>query len=200
MTQKRAQTRPVTSALTRALTPDVQLRVATLDDAAALAEAQVRSREHLKPWEPYRSEHWFTAAGQAERLQGQLERYERGQVVPWLLVEGDRVIGAATLADVVPGPLRSADLGYWIDVTAVGRGLATAAVQAVAELADTELRLHRIEASTMIDNTRSQRVLTKCGFVEFGTAADYLYIDGAWRDCHLFQRILNTRAPGEPPA
>ena len=171
--------------------------MATIEDAEAIAEAQVRSREHLRPWEPYRPDAWFTAAGQAERLQGQLERHKYGQVVPWLLVEGSRVIGAATLTDIVPGPFRSGSLGYWIDVGAVGRGLATAAVQAVAEIADVELRLHRIEASTLINNTPSQRVLTKCGFVQIGTAPDYLHIDGAWRDCHLFQRILNTRAPGE---
>ena len=183
--------------LERSLTPDVLLRVATLDDAAAIAAAQVRNRDHLAPWEPVRSEQWFTAAGQAERLQGQLERHMLGQVVPWLMMSGDRVVGAATLTDIVPGPFRSSSLGYWVDVEVLGRGLATKAVQAVAELADTALRLHRIEASTLTDNLASQRVLKKCGFAQIGSAPDYLHIAGAWRDCHLYQRILNNRAPGE---
>jgi ribosomal-protein-alanine N-acetyltransferase len=39
-------------------------------------------------------------------------------------------------------------------------------------------------------------VLAKCGFSQIGTAPNYLHIDGAWRDCHLFQRILNSREPG----
>jgi ribosomal-protein-alanine N-acetyltransferase len=181
----------------RPLIPEIQLRVATLDDAAALADAQLRNREHLRPWEPRRSEEWFTAAAQAERLEGQLERQERGEVVPWLMVEGDRVVGAITLTDIVPGPFRSAALGYWVDAEAVGKGLATAAVRTVAEIADSELRLHRIEASTQTDNVASQRVLDKCGFTQIGTAPDYLHIDGAWRACHLYQRILNSRPPGE---
>ena len=183
--------------LDRPLTADVLIRVATLDDAAAFAEAQVRNREHLAPWEPVRTDRWFTAAGQVDRLAAQLVRFERREVVPWFLFQGDRVVGAMTLTDIVPGPFRSASLGYWIDVEFLGKGLATIGVQAVAELADTELLLHRIEASTLTGNTPSQRVLTKCGFAQIGTAPDYLHINGAWRDCHLYQRILNTRGPGE---
>jgi ribosomal-protein-alanine N-acetyltransferase len=173
------------------------MRVATLDDAAAFAEAQVRNREHLRPWEPVRTDRWFTTAGQVDRLGPALERFERRQVVPWFLFQGERVVGAMTLNDIVPGPFRSASLGYWIAADMLGKGLATAGVEAVAEVADTELLLHRIEASTLTHNLPSQQVLKKCGFSQIGTAPDYLHIDGAWRDCHLFQRILNTRLPGQ---
>ena len=89
----------------------------------------------------------------------QLERYKNGQVVPWVLAEGDRIVGQITLSDLVPGPFRSAALGYWLAADALGRGLATLAVSAVAEIADTELKLHRIEASTLTNNAASQRVL-----------------------------------------
>jgi ribosomal-protein-alanine N-acetyltransferase len=185
--------------LDRPLTSTVELRVATIGDAAAFAEAQVRNREHLKPWEPVRSDRWFTTAGQADRLAQQLERFERREVVPWFMFQDDRVVGAITLTDIVPGPFRSASLGYWIDADLLGKGLATAAVQTVAEVADNELLLHRIEASTLTHNLPSQKVLKKAGFSQIGTAADYLHIDGAWRDCHLFQRILNIRLPGAKP-
>ncbi|MFF0343216.1 GNAT family N-acetyltransferase [Kribbella sp. NPDC004875] len=180
----------------RPLTPDVQLRIATLDDAPALADAQVRSREHLRPWEPVRDEKWFTTAGQTERMTYQLERYKNGLVVPWVLVEGDRIVGAITLSDLVPGPFRSAALGYWLAVDVVGRGLATRAVETVAEIADTDLKLHRIEASTLTGNTASQRVLERTGFSQIGFAPTYLHIDGYWQDCNLYQRILNDREPG----
>ena len=180
----------------RPLTREVQLRIATLDDAAGLADAYNRSWDHLRPWEPDRPERWFTPAGQEERLRASLERYKNGQIVPWLLVEADLVVGAITLNDIVPGPFRSASLGYWLAVDAVGRGLATRAVEAVAEIADTELRLHRIEASTLTNNVASQRVLDRAGFQQIGFAPTYLHIDGRWQDCNLYQRILNTRSPG----
>ncbi|WUJ69713.1 GNAT family N-acetyltransferase [Kribbella soli] len=180
----------------RPLTPAVQLRIATLEDAAALAEAYTRSWDHLSPWEPARPESWFTVAGQRERLTSTLERYKNGQVVPWLLVESDRVVGAFTLQDVVAGPFRSASLGYWLAGDVTGRGLATLAVEAVAELADTEFKLHRIEASTLKNNVASQRVLQRTGFDQIGFAPTYLHIGGTWQDCNLYQRILNNRSPG----
>lgn len=180
----------------RSLTPEVQLRIATLDDAAALAEAYVRSWDHLSPWEPVRAESWFTTAGQLEKLSGTLERYKNGLVVPWLLVEGDRVVGAITLNDLVPGAFRNADVGYWLASDAVGRGLMTRAVEAVAEIADQELKLHRLAASTVTTNAASQAVLQRTGFTQYGFAPTYLHTGGAWQDCNLYQRILNDRAPG----
>lgn len=176
---------------------EVLLRPVTVDDAAAFAEAQRRNREHLRPWEPRRSEAWFTQAEQAARLREQLERVRTGQVYPWVLLRGDRIVGGVNLNTVVPGPFRSASMGYWVDFEEAGRGLATAAVAAVCQLADEQLRLHRIEASTLTNNAASQRVLAKCGFEQIGAARDYLHIDGAWRDCLLFQIILNDRPPGE---
>jgi [ribosomal protein S5]-alanine N-acetyltransferase len=180
----------------RPLTPDVELRIASLDDAAALADAYTRSWDHLAPWEPARPESWFTPAGQREKLTTLLERHKNGLVVPFLLVEGDRVVGAITLNELVPGPFRNADLGYWLAADAVGRGLMTRAVEAVAGIADTELKLHRIAASTLTNNAASQRVLQRTGFIQYGFAPTYLHIGGVWQDCNLYQRILNDRAPG----
>lgn len=180
----------------RLLTDGVQLRIATLDDAAALADAYTRSWDHLSRWEPVRPENWFTPAGQLEKLTATLERYKNGLVVPFLLVEGDRVVGAITLNDLVPGPFRNADVGYWLASDAVGRGLMTRAVEAVAEIADTELKLHRLAASTLTNNVASQRVLERTGFTQIGFAPTYLHIAGSWQDNNLYQRVLNNRTPG----
>nr|WP_229834408.1 GNAT family protein [Streptomyces xantholiticus] len=165
-------------------------------DAEALCAAYVDNREHLAPWEPRRADEFFTVEGQAHRLAERLLEYEAGRLVPWLLIAGDgRVVGTITLSGITRGPFCSAYLGYWTAVDQQGRGLATAAVEAVCAAADDALGLHRIEASTLVDNVRSQRVLEKCGFQPIGLAPRYLHIDGAWRDHRLFQRILHDRPP-----
>lgn len=143
-----------------------------------------------------RTEKWFTTEGQLERMNYQLERYKNGHVVPWVLASGSRIVGAITLSDLVPGPFRSASLGYWVSVDSIGQGLATRAVEAVASIADSELKLHRIEASTLTGNVASQRVLERTGFQQIGMAPTYLHIDGYWQDCNLYQKILNNREPG----
>ncbi|MEW1657270.1 GNAT family protein [Streptomyces sp. NPDC093707] len=184
------------------LAPDVLLRPAELTDATGFSRAYRRSLEHLRRTEPPREAAYCTPAGQEQRLRAQLAEQEAGRLRLWVLIhEADEgsgepdVAGAITLSQITYGPLRSASVGYWIDVGHLRRGLASAALRAVCTAADQELGLHRLSAGTLLENTASQRVLTGCGFTPYGTAEKYLYINGAWRDHRLFQKILNDRHP-----
>jgi ribosomal-protein-alanine N-acetyltransferase len=169
-------------------------------DAEALLEAHLRNREHLRPTEPFRPDSFYTLPGQTGRLADQVRMQQEGRLAGWVLVAtGDErgpIVGAITLSNIVLGPLRSANLGYWVDRGYTGRGLATAAVAMVLRAADGPLGLHRVEAGTLVDNEASQRVLLRSGFELIGTASRFLHINGAWRDHVLFQRILNDRPPG----
>ncbi|MGW5419301.1 GNAT family N-acetyltransferase [Streptomyces sp. NPDC003943] len=160
-------------------------------EAVALAAAVARNRAYMRPWEPYRPETYYTPEGQAARLGDGARRWFAVDELPG----GERIVGAAILSGIVLGPFRSASLGYWVDPEYGGRGLATALTEEVCRAAREELGLHRIEASTLLDNHASQRVLAKCGFEKIGTAPRYLHLDGAWRDSHLFQRILHDDPP-----
>ncbi|MGW2636506.1 GNAT family N-acetyltransferase [Streptomyces sp. NPDC001348] len=183
--------------LSEQLTDDVGLRLAARGDARALAAAYLENREHLAPWEPRRPEGFFTAAGQQAVLDDRLRQLAEKRAVPWVLEAADgRIAGTITLSGIVLGPFRSAHLGYWIAADRQGQGLAAAAVEAVCRAARERVGLHRIEATTVLDNARSQRVLAKCGFEHIGTAPRYLHIDGTWRDHRLFQRILHDDDPG----
>jgi ribosomal-protein-alanine N-acetyltransferase len=42
------------------------------------------------------------------------------------------------------------------------------------------------------ENYRSARLLQRLGFRREGLAADYLFIDGAWRD-HILTALVNPR-------
>ena len=72
------------------------------------------------------------------------------------------------------------------------RGLARASVDYLGEQA-LELGLHRLEAGTMVENVASQRVLEACGYERFGLAPKLLFLNGAWRDHLLFQKLLHDR-------
>ncbi|KUJ69958.1 hypothetical protein ACZ90_06205 [Streptomyces albus subsp. albus] len=173
----------------------IRLRPVLPDDAEGMCRAFIRNRDHLRPWDPARDARFFTPEGQADRLRDQLAQRDAGRLLAWVLDDGEHILGTATLSNIVPGPFRNAYLGYWIDAGHNGKGLATAAVRAVLRVADEHLDLHRVEASTLVENTGSQRVLRKNGFEAIGTAPHYLHINGAWRDHVLFQRILNDRPP-----
>lgn len=177
------------------MTEGIRLRPVELSDAEALATVLDRNREHMRPTDPARSDFFYTAAGQRERVGISLAEQEAGRAMQWVLEEtgtGD-IVGSIALNNIVRGPLLSGVLGYWVDAGCTGRGVASGAAEEVCRIAHDDLGLHRVEAATLLDNVASQRVLAKCGFETYGMAPRYLHINGEWRDHRFFQRILHDR-------
>jgi ribosomal-protein-alanine N-acetyltransferase len=165
-------------------------RLLTPEDAPAIAELLRVNRAFLAPWQPRRSDAYFTDEVQDRAARRALEQYELGNSVPLVILDEDsRTVGAVTLQSVIRGFLQSCSVGYWLAEDAQGRGLATAAVADAVRLAFEQLRLHRVQAETLVANLRSQRVLERSGFLRCGRAPDFVMIDGAWRECLLYQRI-----------
>lgn len=166
-------------------------RLVTLDDVPDLVELFRNNREFLAPWEPDRDVDFFSLKGQYSVVQEALERHEQGLTYPHVILDGSsRIVGRITLGNLVRGPFQSSSVGYWVSERVNGKGLASAAVQAIKQLAFEDLGLHRIEAGTLVHNIRSQRVLEKNGFVRFGLAPSYLAIAGTWQD-HVLYQVLN---------
>jgi ribosomal-protein-alanine N-acetyltransferase len=177
-------------------------RLIDLDDAAALADVLRANREFMTPWEPVRTEEYFTVAGQRAEIEGALGRYEAGTGLPHVILDREEdgageVVGRITLNGIVRGPFQSCSVGYWVGAAHNGRGVATAAVAGIKRVAFQELGLHRIQAETLPHNTGSQRVLARNGFVRIGMAPAYLHIAGRWQDHILFQAL--NEAYASPP-
>lgn len=169
-----------------------RLRLPTPADSSALAELQVRNRTYLAPWEPARPEGFFTDAGQRADLEAALERHERGDAAPFVILDDDgAVVGRLTLSGIVRGPFQSCAMGYWVARERTGRGLATDAVASALAHAFTALGLHRVQAETLLNNNPSQRVLQRNGFEQYGLAPKYLKIAGTWQDHLMFQRLAD---------
>ena len=176
---------------TRSIAAGVELKVLTAGDAAALANAYRRNREHLAPWEPDRAEEFFTEAFQRDDIERRLVACTTGEGFPLALFDDGEIIGRFNLAGISRGPFQSAGLGYWIDRNHLGKGLASASVRAIVASARDELGLRRIEASTLLHNIASQRVLLNNGFHHIGMAPRYLQVAGEWQDHNLYQVILH---------
>jgi [ribosomal protein S5]-alanine N-acetyltransferase len=156
-------------------------------DCAELAALYLVNRDFLAPFEPARPPEFFTADGQRDRLQRQLD----GETHPFAILDDGAIAGTINLFGIVRESLQSGVIGYWVDGARNGRGLATRAVGEMLAYAFEELDLHRIEAATLVDNVPSQRVLEKNGFERIGLARRYLRIDDEWRDFLLFQRLAD---------
>ncbi len=182
--------------ITVATMPGVTLRLPEPGDAGSLSHAFTVNRAALDRWNPAPPDEFYTETGQAENIRQMRLGYEKGDLLPLLVLRDGRVVGDVSLFHVIRGPLQSATLGYWIDVAEQGRGLATAAVGVFADVTRDLLRLHRLEAGVSPANPASRRVLEKSGFTRIGLAPRYLLAAGDWQDQILYQRVLGDERPG----
>lgn len=157
------------------------------EDSEELAALYLANRDFLAPFEPVRPPDFFTADGQRERLQRQLD----GETHPFAILDDGAIAGTINVFHIVRESLQSCTIGYWIDGARNGRGLATGAVGEILVFAFEDLALHRVEAATLVDNVPSQRVLEKNGFERIGLARRFLRINDEWRDFFLFQRLAD---------
>lgn len=96
-----------------------------------------------------------------------------------LVAEDGSVLGRFNLYDLEDGTAR---LGYRVAEQVAGRGVATATVRELCRMATARHGLRTLRAATSHDNTGSQKVLAKAGFVPVGpaTLADLGGKSGTW--------------------
>jgi [ribosomal protein S5]-alanine N-acetyltransferase len=175
-------------------TPRLILTLPRLDDAEALVAFLEHNHEHLRPWSPPEAPGVRTLQGARRRIECMHAEYRSGSSVRfWLFSKAPtagRLVGSASLSNIVLGAFRACHLGYQLDRDHEGSGLMHEALTAIIRYAFDELKLHRVMANYLPTNERSGRVLRRLGFVVEGYARDYLFINGQFRD-HLLTALTN---------
>ena len=134
------------------------------DHAAALLTFETDNRAYFAASVSDRGDEYFRDFD--ARLDSSLEEQAAGLVHLHVLVDSDgSIVGRVNLFDVAGA---SANLGYRIAQRAAGRGLATAAVNQICEIAARDYGLTQLRAATTRENAASQAVLARTGFVPVG--------------------------------
>lgn len=100
--------------------------------------------------------------------------------------------------DRVDWTVRSANLGYWIRTSEVGKGYATEAARAVAGWAFRVHKLHRIEIIVEVGNARSQRTALRTGACDEGVGRNRLVLRSEPRDARVYSLIPADLAVDRP--
>lgn len=167
---------------------NIKIRVLTPSDAEEVLDFYLRNKEFLRCFEPSREEIFYTLNMQKRTLTESYKQFLNATGVNFGIYKEDRLIGKIKISNIVMGVFRNAFIGYSMDEKEQSKGYMKEAVNLAVEYAFEELELHRIEATTLMDNEKSQRVLKKCGFKELGISEKYLYINGEWRDHVVFYK------------
>ncbi len=181
---------------------NVRLRPVRMRDAGQWSRIRLADRELLEPWEPSVQRDWdarHTVASWPSVCAHVRAEARRGRMLPFAIEVDGQFRGQLTVGNITHGPLRSAWIGYWVDSSVTGRGVATAAVALGLDHCFGPVMLHRIEATVRPENAASRKVLAKVGFREEGRLLRYLDVYGAWRD-HLLVALTVEEVPGSVSA
>ena len=107
----------------------------------------------------------------------------------WAIEVNGTAVGGIGLAAGTDVHARSAHIGYWLGEPYWGRGIATAAVDAVTCHAFENLDYVRLEAPVFEWNPASMRVLEKCGYAREGVMRRSVFKDGQLIDSVLYAKV-----------
>jgi [ribosomal protein S5]-alanine N-acetyltransferase len=134
------------------------------DHAEAVLAFELANRAYFAAFISDRGDEFFEQF--TERHNTLLAEQATGSYAYHVLVgEDGSVLGRFNLIDIEDG---AAELGYRVAQQVAGRGVATATVMDVCQLAARRYKLRTLKARTTRENLASQRVLTKAGFLPAG--------------------------------
>lgn len=174
-------------------TERLKLKDISLGDASLLLDYLLKNRRFFEPWEPFRTENYFTLKSTNSLIENQIKSTKDGNSLSLYIFNRneDRIIGDVSLTNIVHGVFQSCYLGYKLDESEINNGKMTEALIQVIKIAFEEYKLHRIEANIMPRNIRSINLVKKFGFINEGLSRSYLKINGEWED-HFHFVLLNS--------
>jgi [ribosomal protein S5]-alanine N-acetyltransferase len=136
------------------------------DHAPAVLAFELANRAYFAAFISDRGDEYYDQF--TERHTALLAEQEAGLCACYVLVgEDGSVLGRFNLYDIQDG---TAELGYRVAQHVAGRGVATATVGELCQLAAAHYGLRTLRAAVTHENVASQKVLTKAGFAPAGPA------------------------------
>ncbi len=145
-----------------------------LDDVFEYASDEAVSRYLL--WSPHE-----TKAVTKRYLSIVESKYKQALFYDWGVVYNGKMIGTCGFSSISVEN-NSAELGFVLNRSYWGLGIAREAAMSVIRYGFRELALNRIESRYMIENEQSASVMKKCGMSFEGIHRESLLVKGKYRD------------------
>lgn len=112
---------------------------------------------------------------------------QQGRAVHWAIRDEEQfLIGGCGFDGLQIGKSHRAEIGYWLAKPYWGRGIITAVVRRICELAFAEFGVTKISAHVFAPNIASAKVLQTCGFQQEGYLRNHFVKEGKYLDAKLF--------------
>ncbi len=118
------------------------------------------------------------------------ERRRAGKSLRYSIAADGHIVGTISLYGIDQSHKR-ASVGYALAEPYWGRGIMTAALTRLEEIAKNDLNLNRLQATVIPANIASQKVLEKAGFLREGLLRQYEFWEGkGFVDLEMYGKIL----------
>jgi ribosomal-protein-serine acetyltransferase len=169
-------------------------------DAEALNRAVAASVEHLLPWMPWAADEPLTVAARLELFATWDRQWEAGESAVYGMFVGAEVIGGTGLHRRREGRPDVIEIGYWVHVDHIRRGIATEAAAALTDAAFGLAGTTIVEIMHLPDNIASGRVPARLGFRHIGDEFVREQTFSVWRVTRPdWQRRQRATRPGSTP-
>ncbi|MEZ4714082.1 MAG: GNAT family N-acetyltransferase [Caldilineaceae bacterium] len=110
-------------------------------------------------------------------------------------VVGGEVVGQLGLHTFPHSPRRKhvGDIGMGVRDDWQGKGVGSALMAAMVDLADNWLNLRRVELTVYVDNMRAIALYKRFGFAIEGAHVDYAFRNGEYVDTYAMARVRDVR-------
>lgn len=138
------------------------VRRMTEADAESWKDAVDRSIEHLRPWMPWIKDEPMSLEARRELLATWSAEWDEDKEYPYGIEVDGAIVGSTGLHR--RGDTGTLEIGYWIAVDFVGRGIATASSRALTETAMSLEGVDAVEIVHDVANVTSGRIPEKLGY------------------------------------
>ena len=166
----------------------VELQSLAHSHVEQLAHVRVANADDIRASSASRQPYAFAFDDVVRSLQWRIE-VDDVELHPFVICSDGEVVGDLNLTQVLRGPEESANVGLLVDHRLRGRGIGTKAIALACRLAFDDLGLHRLQAGIQPANLASQKAFIRNDFERIGLARGFLFVNGAWRDHLLFQKL-----------
>ena len=104
------------------------------------------------------------------------------------LKDNDKMIGTAGFNSIIFAHDR-AEISYDLDPEYWGNGLMLKSIKAILKYSDLILAIRRVQATVIIDNERSIKLLERCNFKQEGYLKKYEIVEGEYKDYYMYARV-----------
>jgi len=166
---------------------DITLRKVRVKSAEEIYECIEASREFLREWLPWVDE---TKSPQDTEKYIKSVQHDRGALrdLVFEVWYRDEIAGLLAMKDI-DKLNNKAEIGYWLGMKAVGKGIMIRSCRALIDHAFTELHLNKIWIRCAVDNQSSCNIPKQLGFTYEGIERQGEYLHGRYIDIKIYSLL-----------